>query len=70
MTELLRQALAECGSLRAVETATGVLRQSLMAFRDGKTLRLDNADVLARHFGVESRMTRRKTSKGVRKGKA
>ena len=69
MTELLRQALAHCGSLRAVEKATSVLRQSLMAFRDGKTLRLDNADLLARYFGIESRMTRRKTGKGGRKGK-
>jgi hypothetical protein len=53
MTELLREALAEAESLRAVERATGVVRQSLMKFLRGKSLRLDKADLLAEHFGIE-----------------
>ncbi len=53
MTELLREALAEAESLRAVERATGVKRQSLMKFiRGEQTLRLDAADKLAEHFGI------------------
>ena len=54
MTELLRKALAECESLRAVERATGVKRQSMMKFlRKEQSLRLDKADVLAKHFGIK-----------------
>lgn len=61
MTELLREALAEADSLRAIATATGVQRASLQRFRDGKTsLRLDIGDKLAAHFGIESRRTKRK----------
>jgi plasmid maintenance system antidote protein VapI len=61
MTELLRAALAEVPSLRAVERATGVLRQSLMKFvRGEQTLRLDAADRLAEHFGIESKRTSRR----------
>ena len=61
MTELLRQAIAESDSFRAIETATGVKRQSLMKFvRGEQSLRLDMADKLAAHFGIESRRTRRK----------
>ncbi len=61
MTELLRQAIAESPSFRAIETATGVKRQSLMKFvRGEQSLRLDKADELAEHFGIESRRTRRK----------
>jgi plasmid maintenance system antidote protein VapI len=53
MTDLLRAALAEAESLRAVERATGVKRQSLMKFvRGEQTLRLDAADKLAEHFGI------------------
>ncbi len=56
MTELLRTALAEAESLRAVERATGLKRQSLAKFRRGETsLRLDLADKLAEHFGIEAR---------------
>ena len=59
MTRLLRQALAECESLRAVERETGVLRQSLMKFDRGEqSLRLDIADRLAAYFGIECRRGR------------
>lgn len=65
MTELLREALAECESLRAVERATGVKNPSLVRFLAGKqSLRLDKADALAKHFGIECKRPPRK-----RKGK-
>ena len=58
MTELLREALAECESLRAVERATGVRNPSLVRFRQGQqSLRLDMADRLAEYFGIEYRRT-------------
>ena len=60
MTQLLREALAECESLRAVERATGVKNPSLVRFLAGKqSLRLDKADVLAEYFGIESRQARK-----------
>lgn len=60
MTELLREALAENKSLRAVERATGVKRQSMMKFiRGEQSLRLDLADRLAEHFGIECKQIRR-----------
>ena len=56
MTELLREALTGCESFQAVERATGVKRQSLMKFARGEqSLRLDMADRLAHHFGIECR---------------
>lgn len=61
MTELLRQAIRESPSLRALYLATGVDRAALRRFRDGETsLRLDIADRLAAHFGIECRPTRRR----------
>lgn len=61
MTALLKQALSEADSLRAVERATGVKNPSLVRFLQGKqSLRLDLADKLATHFGIECRRTRRK----------
>lgn len=61
MTDLLREALAEGQSFLSVEKKSGVIRQSLMTFARGKqSLRLDKADLLAKHFGIESRRTRRK----------
>ena len=62
MTELLREAIAESGMpFLTIEQATGVKRQSLMKFvRGEQSLRLDLADRLAAHFGIESRQTRRK----------
>jgi plasmid maintenance system antidote protein VapI len=56
MTDLLRRALTEAESLRAIQTATGIDRASLRRFRDGETsLRLDLADKLAAYFGIESK---------------
>lgn len=55
MTDLLRDALAHAESLRAVERATGVKRQSMMKFLRGEqSLRLDMADKLAEHFAILS----------------
>jgi len=70
MTDLLRQALTRSDSLRAVERATGVKRQSLMKFARGQqSLRLDKADVLAAHFGIECRRKGRRDGRRSR-GKA
>jgi plasmid maintenance system antidote protein VapI len=53
MTEMLREALEAAPSLRAVERATGVKRQSLAKFmRQEQSLRLDMADRLAEYFGI------------------
>lgn len=61
MTKLLREALADAESLRAIETTTGIHRASLRRFRDGQTsLRLDIADRLAEHFGIECQRRKRK----------
>ena len=61
MTELLLQALAGADSLRAVERATGVKRQSMMKFlRKEQSMRLDLADKLAGHLGIECRRIKRK----------
>jgi plasmid maintenance system antidote protein VapI len=61
MTDLLRQALSEVDSLRAVDRATGVKHQSMLKFlHREQSLRLDLADRLAEHFGIECRRTRRK----------
>ncbi|MDP7638469.1 MAG: helix-turn-helix transcriptional regulator [Candidatus Hydrogenedentes bacterium] len=55
MTALLRRALLDCGSLNAVQKATGVKRQSLAKFMRGEqSLRLDMADKVAVHFGIVS----------------
>ncbi len=56
MTDLLREALAECETLTEVQRATGVKRQALAKFRRGEqSLRLDLADKLAAYFGIESK---------------
>jgi plasmid maintenance system antidote protein VapI len=56
MTELLRKALSEAESLRAVAIATGVQDASLVRFVSGRqSLRLDKADKLAAYFGIECR---------------
>ena len=61
MTDLLRKALTEAESLRAVERDTGVKRQSMMKFLRGEqSLRLDLADKLAAHFEIVSYRQRRK----------
>lgn len=54
MTELLRQALADAGNKYAVAKATGVQKTSLIRFLRGEqSLRLDMADRLALHLGIE-----------------
>ena len=56
MTNLLRKAISEADSLIGIERATGVHRAALRRFRDGEqSIRLDIADRLAAHFGVETR---------------
>ena len=61
MTELLRQALSDAESLRSVAIQSGLDYASLHRFKSGQTsLRLDKADILAAHFGIESRRTRRR----------
>ena len=57
MTEALRKALAESGeSLYAVAKATGLNEDSLSRFLRGRqSLRLDLADRLAAHLGIEVR---------------
>ena len=62
MTDLLRQALAEAESVRAVCRATGLQPSALTRFMQGTSLRLDLADRLAAHFGIECR--RKAKSKG------
>ena len=58
MTELLRQSLIDAESLRAVAKAADVQLASLVRFSSGRqSLRLDIADKLAEHFGIESRLT-------------
>lgn len=60
MTGLLREALSEVDSLRAVERATGVKHQSMMKFlAREQSLRLDKADQLAAYFHIESSRSRR-----------
>lgn len=55
MTQLLREALLQANNFLGVEQATGIKRQSLMKFARGEqSLRLDIADRLADHFGIES----------------
>ncbi len=61
MSDLLRLALRDADSLLGIQRATGLDRASLRRFRDGETsLRLDLADKLAAHFGIECRPTRRR----------
>ena len=59
MTGLLRDALAEVESVRAVARATGVAQPCLVRFLAGKqSLRLDIADRLAAYLGIEVRRLR------------
>jgi plasmid maintenance system antidote protein VapI len=55
MTELLREALNSTDeSLNSIQKATGLKRQVLAKFMRGEqSLRLDFADELAAHFGIE-----------------
>jgi plasmid maintenance system antidote protein VapI len=65
ITDLLMKAILDAldrgDNFLALQQATGVLRQSLMKFvRGEQSLRLDMADRLADHFGLELRAKRRK----------
>lgn len=61
MSELLREALAEADSIRAVARETGLTHVSLIKFlRRETSLRLDLADKLAAHLGIVSRSRRGK----------
>jgi transcriptional regulator with XRE-family HTH domain len=55
LTKRLRDAInASPLSFQALERETGVLRQTLMPFARGESgMRLENADRLAEHFGLE-----------------
>jgi plasmid maintenance system antidote protein VapI len=61
ITEVLRLAIVESGEAHiALERATGVQRASIMRFvRGTNSLRLDLADKLAAHFGLELRPKRK-----------
>jgi hypothetical protein len=64
MTELLRECLRECDSLRGVERQTGVSHVTLLKFRRGdQTIRLDKAEVLADYFGIEVSRPRKTSTK-------
>ena len=61
ITDLLRRELPKMGTLTSIQEATGVKRQALGKFLRGKqSLRLDFADRLVKHLGVELRMPQRK----------
>lgn len=61
MTVLLRDAIADADTLLGIQNATGVKRAALRKFRDGEqSLRLDMADRLAAHFGIECRRVGRR----------
>lgn len=68
MTETLRTAIRDSGeSLYAIAAATGLQRPSLSRFMGkGQSLRLDMADRLAAHFGLELRpVASRRSKKGA-----
>jgi hypothetical protein len=65
ITDLLRKTILDAldrgDNFLAMQQETGVLRQSLMKFvRGEQSLRLDMADRLADHFGLELRAKRSK----------
>jgi plasmid maintenance system antidote protein VapI len=54
MTTLLLEALKDADSLNSVANASGVQKSSIVRFVNGQqTLRLDMAERLAEHFGIE-----------------
>lgn len=60
LTDLLRQSVAGYESLLALERESGVKRQSLRLFMLGRqSLRLDMAEKLMAHFGIEARRVRK-----------
>jgi plasmid maintenance system antidote protein VapI len=65
MSELLREAIGNAESIRAVAKATGLNHASLVRFVNGeRSLRLDMADKLAMYFGfVLTKKTRKAASR-------
>jgi hypothetical protein len=59
ISDLLRKLVIDAPSLKGIERATGVKRQSLIWFRRGRTITLETADKLAAYFGVECRQTKK-----------
>lgn len=56
LTDLLRKALSEADSIRAVARDTGLHHASLLRFHRGeRTLMLDNAEKLMAYFNIEAR---------------
>ncbi len=65
MTDMLREALAEAiksgQSIRSISRAAGLKHPALLKFyRGDQSLRLDKADQLAEHLGLECRRSREK----------
>lgn len=62
MAIVLKKAISESDlTYLMLERETGVSRASIMRFMRGeRTLRLDMADRLAAHFGIESRQRKRR----------
>lgn len=55
LTDLLRKALSEADSIRAVAREAGLHHASLLRFHRGeRTLMLDNAEKLMTYFGIEA----------------
>lgn len=65
MTDLLRRTILDAiesgrTTYLAIERDTGVTRASAMRFATGRrSIRLDIADKLAAHFGIEARLKRK-----------
>lgn len=65
ITDLLRQTIVAAittgqTTYKGLERETGVTRASIMRFATGqRSLRLDMADKLATHFGIEARLKRK-----------
>ena len=65
MTDLLRQTILEHieageATYKGLGRDTGVSRSAIMRFATGRTsIRLDMADKLAAHFGIEARPKRK-----------
>ncbi len=54
LSDLLRKALSEADSIRAVARASGLHHTSLLRFvRGDRTLTLDTAEKLMAYFGIE-----------------
>ena len=68
MTALLRkailQAIEDGDTYKGLERDTGLSRMSIMRFTLGRTsIRLDLADKLAEHFGIQSRVKPKRKSR-------